>query len=192
GNDTGLLRSLKRKRVNELLGPDIPLDEASFTCDGRLTCLVCHGRPILDNIDILIIHRKGKKHLKHLDTFKRRKHEDLALLDKRIIEAEDKGENCSYLKKKKDEMLCSSTLHQQTLHKTGNHKLQPKLKLQLIPSTDPESTNKLKVKTQIPGMRQLKQPSSQHRASCLEKVAKTKSLQHVEKRDFSKLSQEEK
>lgn len=69
GDDTLLLNNLKRRRVSELLAMHIPDDEALLLKNGRYTCVVCRHRPIFDTLDILAIHRKGKKHLENLSVF---------------------------------------------------------------------------------------------------------------------------
>lgn len=69
GDDSSLLNNLKRRRVSELLALHIPEDEALLLKNGRYTCIVCKHRPIFDTLDILAIHRKGKKHLENLSGF---------------------------------------------------------------------------------------------------------------------------
>ncbi|KAG8227936.1 hypothetical protein J437_LFUL008748 [Ladona fulva] len=61
--DTSLLRNLKFRRVSEILAQQIPEDEARLLSNGRLTCLVCLHRPIFDNVNMLSIHRKGRRHI---------------------------------------------------------------------------------------------------------------------------------
>lgn len=55
--------TLQSQRVKELLGVQIPEGEAKLLSNGRLTCLICIHRPIFDTINVLSIHRQGKKHL---------------------------------------------------------------------------------------------------------------------------------
>ncbi|XP_069684554.1 sodium channel modifier 1-like [Periplaneta americana] len=69
GDDVDLLRSLKHRRVCELLSNHIPDDEALLLKNGRLTCLICSQRPIFDTISMLAIHRKGKKHVNELSKY---------------------------------------------------------------------------------------------------------------------------
>lgn len=69
GDDVDLLRSLKHRRVCELLSNHIPDDEAMLLKNGRLTCLICSHRPIFDTLSMLAIHRKGKKHVNELSKF---------------------------------------------------------------------------------------------------------------------------
>ncbi|KAM6967607.1 sodium channel modifier 1 [Aplochiton taeniatus] len=54
---------LKKRRVTDLLSSFIPDDEAMLMKNGRYTCLVCSYRPVFDTVDMLTVHRKGKKHL---------------------------------------------------------------------------------------------------------------------------------
>nr|CAD7204600.1 unnamed protein product [Timema douglasi] len=69
GDDTDLLQNLKHRRVSDLLSNFIPDDEATLLRNGRLTCLVCHHRPIFDTLSTLAMHRKGKKHLYELGKY---------------------------------------------------------------------------------------------------------------------------
>ncbi|XP_067127987.1 sodium channel modifier 1-like [Centruroides vittatus] len=66
GDDISLLNNLKRRRISELLVCHIPEDEALLLKNGRYACTICHHKPIFDTIDMLAIHRKGKKHLTYL------------------------------------------------------------------------------------------------------------------------------
>lgn len=54
---------LKSQRIGELLGIQIPEGEAKLLSNGKLTCMICVQRPIFDTVNVLSIHRKGKKHL---------------------------------------------------------------------------------------------------------------------------------
>lgn len=56
------LHELRRRRVSDLLREDVADDEVSRLSNGRLTCLVCHHRPIFDTLDMFYVHRQGKKH----------------------------------------------------------------------------------------------------------------------------------
>lgn len=75
GSNSDLLKSLKSDRITELLGIQIPESEAKLLSNGRLTCLICAHRPIFDTINVLSIHRKGKKHLSELSKYLERKEE---------------------------------------------------------------------------------------------------------------------
>lgn len=69
GNDKSQLNILKKRRVADLLSNFIPEDEAALMKNGRYTCLVCSYRPVFDTVDMLTVHRKGKKHLEGLKRF---------------------------------------------------------------------------------------------------------------------------
>ncbi|KAK6628294.1 hypothetical protein RUM43_002106 [Polyplax serrata] len=69
GNDTNLLKNLQHRRVAEILGDHIPNDEATLLSNGKLTCTVCSKRPIFDTMQMLSLHRKGKKHLFELSIY---------------------------------------------------------------------------------------------------------------------------
>ncbi|CAN8004411.1 unnamed protein product [Ixodes hexagonus] len=66
GTDTSLLQDLKRRRVSELLVGHIPEDEALLLKNGKYACTLCQHRPVLDTIEMLANHRKGKRHLTSL------------------------------------------------------------------------------------------------------------------------------
>ncbi|KAG7234018.1 hypothetical protein INR49_006264 [Caranx melampygus] len=63
GDDKSQLNILKKRRVADLLSNFIPEDEAALMKNGRYTCLVCSYRPVFDTVDMLTVHRKGKRHL---------------------------------------------------------------------------------------------------------------------------------
>lgn len=63
GNDPSQLNILKKRRVADLLAHFIPEDEAALMKNGSYTCLVCTYRPVFDTVDMLTVHRKGRKHL---------------------------------------------------------------------------------------------------------------------------------
>ncbi|XP_047454750.1 sodium channel modifier 1 isoform X2 [Mugil cephalus] len=69
GNDKSQLNILKKRRVADLLSHFIPEDEAALMKNGRYTCLVCPHRPVFDTVDVLTVHRKGKRHLEGLKAF---------------------------------------------------------------------------------------------------------------------------
>lgn len=81
GDDFSLLNNLKRRRISELLVCHIPEDEALLLKNGRYACTICHHKPIFDTIDMLSLHRKGKKHLTNL-TQHLEKQQELKLLKK--------------------------------------------------------------------------------------------------------------
>uniref|UniRef100_A0A8C2GWM8 Sodium channel modifier 1 n=1 Tax=Cyprinus carpio TaxID=7962 RepID=A0A8C2GWM8_CYPCA len=45
----------------------IPDDEATLMKNG--SCLVCSHRPVFDTVDMLMVHRKGKRHLEGMKWF---------------------------------------------------------------------------------------------------------------------------
>ncbi|XP_063341760.1 sodium channel modifier 1 [Pelmatolapia mariae] len=69
GDDKSQLNLLKKRRVADLLSNFIPEDEAALMKNGRYTCLVCSYRPVFDTVDMLAVHRKGKRHLDGLKAF---------------------------------------------------------------------------------------------------------------------------
>ncbi|XP_024114344.1 sodium channel modifier 1 isoform X2 [Oryzias melastigma] len=69
GDDGSQLNILKKRRVSDLLSNFIPEDEAALLSNGRYTCLVCSYRPVFDTVDMLTVHRQGKKHLEGLKSF---------------------------------------------------------------------------------------------------------------------------
>ncbi|CAG5120352.1 unnamed protein product [Candidula unifasciata] len=75
GNDAGLLETLRKRRINELLSEEIPEDEAKLLCNGRFTCTVCPSNPVFDTVNVLSIHRQGKKHLSNLEVHIAKKRE---------------------------------------------------------------------------------------------------------------------
>uniref|UniRef100_A0A3B5LIT8 Sodium channel modifier 1 n=1 Tax=Xiphophorus couchianus TaxID=32473 RepID=A0A3B5LIT8_9TELE len=58
-----------KRRVADLLSNFIPEDEAALMKNGRYTCLICSYRPVFDTVDMLTVHRQGKKHLEGLKAF---------------------------------------------------------------------------------------------------------------------------
>ncbi|XP_015241370.1 PREDICTED: sodium channel modifier 1 isoform X1 [Cyprinodon variegatus] len=69
GDDKSQLNILKKRRVADLLSNFIPEDEAALMKNGRYACLVCSYRPVFDTVDMLTVHRQGKKHLEGLRAF---------------------------------------------------------------------------------------------------------------------------
>ncbi|NWI67125.1 SCNM1 protein, partial [Todus mexicanus] len=53
----------QKRRVADLLANYIPEDEALLLRSGRFACTVCAHRPVFDTLDVLTVHRAGKKHL---------------------------------------------------------------------------------------------------------------------------------
>ncbi|KAK3585447.1 hypothetical protein CHS0354_020168 [Potamilus streckersoni] len=83
GDDLQQLGVLRQRRILDLFAEDIAEDEASLLSNGRFTCLVCNHRPIFDTVNMLAVHRRGKKHEANLKHFNRKKRELQALIQKR-------------------------------------------------------------------------------------------------------------
>ncbi|XP_026862489.1 sodium channel modifier 1 [Electrophorus electricus] len=83
GDDQSLLNVLKKRRVADLLSHFIPEDEAALMKNGRYSCLVCSHRPVFDTVDMLTVHRKGKRHLEGLNWFYGKKAQIQNEIDKR-------------------------------------------------------------------------------------------------------------
>ncbi|CAL8287670.1 unnamed protein product [Merluccius merluccius] len=69
GNDPSQLNILKKRRVADLLAHFIPEDEAALLKNGSYACLVCTYRPVFDTVDMLTVHRKGRRHLEGMKWF---------------------------------------------------------------------------------------------------------------------------
>ncbi|KAM6434480.1 sodium channel modifier 1-like [Liasis olivaceus] len=95
GDDPSQLKALKKRRVAELLANYIPEDEALLLRDGRYACTVCFQRPVFDTMDMLTVHRSGKKHLASLQKFYGKKRSLQNEVQKRqhqtYLRAEEKG-----------------------------------------------------------------------------------------------------
>lgn len=93
GDDKSQLNILKKRRVSDLLSNFIPDDEATLMKNGRYSCLVCSYRPVFDTVDMLVVHRKGKRHLEGMKWFYGKKNQLRREIDKRrhqdYIKAED-------------------------------------------------------------------------------------------------------
>ncbi|XP_060068285.1 sodium channel modifier 1-like [Ylistrum balloti] len=83
GNDSNQLGILRKRRVRELLGLAVPEDEALLMSNGRFACLVCGHRPVFDTVDMLILHRQGKKHMANVEYEAEKKVELKNLIEKR-------------------------------------------------------------------------------------------------------------
>ncbi|KAG7475778.1 hypothetical protein JOB18_037403 [Solea senegalensis] len=99
GDDKSQLNILQKRRVADLLSNFIPDDEAALLKNGRYTCLVCSYRPVFDTVDILTVHRKGKRHLEGLKSFYGRKSQLKNDITKRqhenYVQAEDRTQEAS-------------------------------------------------------------------------------------------------
>uniref|UniRef100_A0A8C3J2M0 Sodium channel modifier 1 n=1 Tax=Calidris pygmaea TaxID=425635 RepID=A0A8C3J2M0_9CHAR len=73
GDDPDQLGVLQKRRVADLLANYIPEDEALLLRSGRYACTVCAHRPVFDTLDVLTVHRAGKKHTSSLQRFYGRK-----------------------------------------------------------------------------------------------------------------------
>ncbi|KAM6365217.1 sodium channel modifier 1-like [Pluvialis apricaria] len=73
GDDPSQLGVLQKRRVADLLANYIPEDEALLLRSGRYACTVCAHRPVFDTLDVLTVHRAGKKHMGSLQRFYGRK-----------------------------------------------------------------------------------------------------------------------
>ncbi|XP_074785435.1 sodium channel modifier 1 [Athene noctua] len=69
GDDPAQLGVLQKRRVADLLANYIPEDEALLLRSGRYACTVCAHRPVFDTLDVLTVHRAGKKHTGNLQRF---------------------------------------------------------------------------------------------------------------------------
>ncbi|XP_033926966.1 sodium channel modifier 1 isoform X2 [Melopsittacus undulatus] len=69
GDDPGQLGALQRRRVAELLASFIPEEEAVLLRSGRYACAVCPHRPVFDTLEVLSVHREGRKHRSSLQRF---------------------------------------------------------------------------------------------------------------------------
>ncbi|RXN31720.1 sodium channel modifier 1 isoform X1 [Labeo rohita] len=83
GDDQCQLNVLKKRRVADLLSNFIPDDEATLMKNGRYSCLVCSHRPVFDTVDMLMVHRKGKRHLEGMKWFYGKKNDMQREIDKR-------------------------------------------------------------------------------------------------------------
>ncbi|NXQ93069.1 SCNM1 protein, partial [Sagittarius serpentarius] len=85
----------QKRRVADLLANYIPEDEALLLRSGRYACTVCAHRPVFDTLDVLTVHRAGKKHTSSLQRFYGRKRSLQDVLQKRQpeekVQAEEAG-----------------------------------------------------------------------------------------------------
>ncbi|XP_072534862.1 sodium channel modifier 1 [Salminus brasiliensis] len=101
GDDQSQLNVLKKRRVADLLSNFIPEDEATLMKNGRYSCLVCSHRPVFDTVDMLSVHRKGKRHLEGLKWFYGKK----ARLQNEI----DKRRHQEYVSNEDDQQVAGSS-----------------------------------------------------------------------------------
>ena len=187
GNDISLLNLQKKRRLNEIMGLDIPPDEVAVMNDGRFTCLVCNAIPILDTIEILSIHRNSRKHKEKYGKFLKEKQIKLQLVEKRLFEAEQKGKDTTDLIEEKTKLLNKCKFST----KSHSKKLQPKLKV-ILHSNEPCTKDNKEVNCE-PLTASLHSPSMLSRTSCLDKVTSIVHSPALEKlKEFSKLSESKK
>ncbi|KAK2525075.1 Scnm1 [Columba guinea] len=93
GDDPDQLGVLQKRRVADLLANYIPEDEALLLRSGRYACTVCAHRPIFDTLDVLTVHRAGKKHMGSLQRFYGRKRRLQDAVQKRQHEEEMRAED---------------------------------------------------------------------------------------------------
>ncbi|KAM6395274.1 sodium channel modifier 1 [Rhynochetos jubatus] len=91
GDDPGQLGVLQKRRVADLLANYIPEDEALLLRSGRYACTVCAHRPVFDTLDVLTVHRAGKKHTSSLQRFYGRKRSLQDAAPERQLEEEAQG-----------------------------------------------------------------------------------------------------
>uniref|UniRef100_A0A8B9MDR8 Sodium channel modifier 1 n=1 Tax=Accipiter nisus TaxID=211598 RepID=A0A8B9MDR8_9AVES len=97
GDDPGQLGVLQKRRVADLLANYIPEDEALLLRSGRYACTVCAHRPIFDTLDVLTVHRAGKKHMGSLQRFYGRKRSLQDVAQKQQHEEEVQAEEAAPL-----------------------------------------------------------------------------------------------
>ncbi|XP_030044062.1 sodium channel modifier 1 isoform X2 [Microcaecilia unicolor] len=95
GDDGSQLNVLKKRRVADLLASFIPEEEALLLKNGRYACTVCAQRPVFDTLDMLAVHRTGKKHIASLQRFYGKKQDHEREVQKRqqleFLKAEEAG-----------------------------------------------------------------------------------------------------
>ncbi|XP_063997274.1 sodium channel modifier 1 isoform X2 [Pogoniulus pusillus] len=66
GDDPGQLGVLQRRRIADLLANYIPEEEALLLRSGKYACTVCAHRPVFDTLEVLTVHRAGRRHRSRL------------------------------------------------------------------------------------------------------------------------------
>ncbi|XP_042641534.1 sodium channel modifier 1-like [Tyto alba] len=92
GDDPAQLGVLQKRRVADLLANYIPEDEALLLRSGRYACTVCAHRPVFDTLDVLTVHRAGKKHTGSLQRFYGKKRSLQDVVQKQQHEEEVRAE----------------------------------------------------------------------------------------------------
>ncbi|XP_052066671.1 sodium channel modifier 1-like isoform X1 [Mytilus californianus] len=160
GDDKSLLGILRQRRIKDLLAVNIPEDEALLTSNGRLSCTVCYHRPIFDTLEMLLIHRQGKKHSSAVEYKKQEKKELQQLILKRKHEQYLK-DGTTHIKQAAEvsdnKKLCLGPSYDSRCQRTKAK--QPKIKLDLNnrQTTVPEATDI----NQLPGNRYSSHSNSQ-------------------------------
>ncbi|KAM4735164.1 sodium channel modifier 1 [Anableps anableps] len=169
GDDKSQLNILKKRRVADLLSNFIPEDEAALIKNGRYTCLVCSYRPVFDTVDMLTVHRQGKKHLEGLKAFYGKK----AKLKNEISKRQH--ENYIQSEERQQEPSSSAPLLAQTRRLTHHALLKavPYNSCHRKTSTKPERRS-TSISSDPTGNPSNKSPS----ASCKTKVSKTSASNH--------------
>eukprot|EP00897_Mesotaenium_endlicherianum_P009141 jgi/Mesen1/8255/ME000445S07402 len=75
---------LRGRRQEELFLSQVPKSEAIMTSSGKLACLVCPHRPVVDSAHMLHVHRQGRRHLAALDELRARERHLAEEVDKRV------------------------------------------------------------------------------------------------------------
>ncbi|KPP80063.1 sodium channel modifier 1-like [Scleropages formosus] len=136
GDDPSQLNILKKRRVADLLSNFIPEDEAALMKNGRYTCLVCSYRPVFDTLDMLALHRQGKRHLEGLKWFygkkarfqnevEKRRHQDYIQAEEHREENANPAPLLTETRKITHHALLKSTPYN-SCHKTSSGWLQDK------------------------------------------------------------------
>lgn len=184
GNDSAMLKNFQKARVSDLLLSGIPEDNAKFLNDGRLTCLVCFGNHIFDNVNILKTHRMTEKHKRMQEKFELRKRSKFLTIKKRIEMSKVKGEDTAILERKKRELLRMS--RSSLIGKTNPLplNLRPKSKIDLSESAAKKCEETMQFKLLNKNNKDclgVKKPSVTTQISCLEAVSNVVKAPALEK-----------
>ncbi|XP_063997273.1 sodium channel modifier 1 isoform X1 [Pogoniulus pusillus] len=95
GDDPGQLGVLQRRRIADLLANYIPEEEALLLRSGKYACTVCAHRPVFDTLEVLTVHRAGRRHRSSLQHFYGRKGSPQAVAQQQgqgqEVQAEEEG-----------------------------------------------------------------------------------------------------
>ncbi|XP_062519298.1 sodium channel modifier 1-like [Corticium candelabrum] len=115
GDRVGEIRLLNRRRREELLTNNIPDDEAVLLKNGTYACTVCKHCPVVDSIDMLVVHRRGKKHVeatklrikqKELERDEKQRRDQEAALQS-LADSSDTDESCHYSFEESGKAACT-------------------------------------------------------------------------------------